>query len=157
MFMQELSWLINFFFEYGYVGMFLISFLGSTIFFPFATEIVIAGFIGIGLNPFYIVLVSAIGSTLGSLVNYFLGKFGIEYYKEKLKKMKNKDKLSEIANKYGVLGLFVVLALPIPLPVDILTIAAGISEMDLKYFLIAVFLAKILRYSFYAGIIKVVV
>ena len=155
--MQDLSWLINFFLEYGYAGMFLISFLGSTIFVPLAIEIVIAGFISLGLNPFYIVLISAIGSTLGSVINYFLGSLGIKYYKEKVKKIKNDDKLSEIANKYGVLGLFAILAIPLPLPVDIITIAAGISKMDLKYFLIAVFLAKILRYSFYAGIIKVVV
>lgn len=155
--MQDISWLFNALLEYGYVGLFLISFLGSTIFIPFTVEIFLAGLIGIGLNPLYIVFISAVGSTLGSAVNYFIGRLGIEYYREKIRKTKDNDKLQKIANKYGILGLFAILALPIPLPVDILTIAAGISKMDFKYFLIAVFLGKFLRYAFYAGIVEAVI
>lgn len=155
--MVDVSLLLKIIAEYGYAGLFLVSFLGSTIFIPLTTEVLLGMLIGAGLNAYYVVIIASIGSTLGSTVNYFLGKLGIKYYTEKVRKTKNKDKWREIANRYGILGLFVVLALPIPLPVDILTVAAGISKMDLKYFLIAVFFAKLLRYAFYAGLVKVIV
>ncbi len=155
--MIDISSLVSALLEYGYPGLFLVSFLGSTIFIPLTVEIFLAGIIGVGLNPVYAVLIATIGSTFGSIVNYLIGRIGIKYYMKKVKKSKENDKWQKIADKYGSIGLLAVLALPLPLPVDILTIAAGVSRMKFKYFLIAVIFGKLLHYAFYAGIIEAVI
>ena len=157
-FMQDISWLLNVFLEYGYLGLFLSSFIGSTIFVPFTVEVFMAALLGAGLNAIYLIFIASLGSTLGSCLNYFLGWLGIKYYRKKVKKAeKENSRLEEIVNRYGVLGLFVILALPLPLPVDIFTLAAGISRMNFKYFVVAVFFGKLVRYAFYAEIVMVII
>ena len=149
---------VSYLLEYGLFGLFVVSFIGSTIFIPLAIEIFLAGLLGVGFNALTVVLIASLGSTLGSIINYLLGRMGIKYLEKKIKKdIKNTDKLQKIANKYGVLGLFIILAIPIPIPADIFTVVAGISKMEFKYFILAVFVAKLLKYSFYAGIVKAVI
>jgi membrane protein YqaA with SNARE-associated domain len=99
---------------------------------------------------------ATVGSTLGNLFNYFVGKvIGLKLLKDK-ERDKEFQRMKRIANKYGFLGLFVLLAIPLPLPVDIVTVFAGVSKMDIKYFTITVFFGKLVKYLFYTGLIELV-
>lgn len=144
--------------QYGIIGLFATSAIGSTIFVPFSVEIVLVPLTAAGLNPILLVLTAAIGSLLGSFFNYVLGFYGTEWFERKFMKKKSQKeeikKAEDLADKYGWLGLFALLSLPIPLPVDALTILAGASKMDLKIFLPVIFLSKFIKYSIVVGLLR---
>jgi len=138
--------------QYGLIGLFLASFLGSTIFFPFTIEILIPPLLFYLKNLYLVVFVVALGSSLGTCVNYALGFLGAKAMKKKI----GKDKISkarELINKYGWPGLLIVMAIPIPgLPVDPITIFPGIARMHFIEFFIIVFFGKLIKYSLFVGI-----
>ncbi len=153
---ESINVIFEFLNQYGILGLFISSFIGSTIFIPLTPEILLSALVAIGMNKFFLIFVASFGSLLGNLVNYFIGRIGIKYYLQKIKKEKADRKLNKLASKYGIFGFFLILALPIPLPADIFTVAAGISKMELKYFIPVVFVAKVIKYAFYAFIAGVV-
>ena len=63
------------FVEYGYIGLFLASFLAATIL-PFGSEVVFVGLIAAGLNGWSCVLIASVGNWLGGMTNYYLGHLG---------------------------------------------------------------------------------
>lgn len=140
--------------QYGLFGLFFSSIIGSTIFVPFVTELLFVPLLELGLNPYMIVVVAALGSMFGSTINYFIGFLGSKYL-EKIKKEDVKN-AKRISNKYGAVGLFIALVLPLPLPVDALTILAGIGRMNIYLFLAIVFLAKLIKYSAVVGLLSFV-
>ncbi len=157
MFENILNGVINYLLQYGLGGLVIISFIGSTIFIPMTIEMFVALFIGIGLNPLLVLIFATIGSSLGSTFNYFIGNIIDEKIIKKWKKDNTIKQLKRIVDIYGPLGIFILLALPFPLPVDVITVFAGITRMDIKKFLIAVILGKFLHYLFYTELIKVVI
>ncbi len=143
--------------KYGLFGLFLSSFLGSTIFIPLTPELFVAALIGAGANPFIVVFLASTASLLGNLVNYIIGFYGIEKILERFVKKEDIKKAERIADKYGVIGIFLAMAIPLPLPVDVLAVIAGATKMRLRYFLLACFFGKLIKYSFYAGIAEYVI
>ena len=143
--------------NYGIFGLFLIALIGSTVFIPMSVEVFMAALAGLKIDPYLILFVASLGSLLGNVVNYFVGRVVGKRVTGKWKKDKTVKKMEEIVKKYGYAGLFVLIALPLPLPVDVLTVLAGIIEMDLKWFVLAIFLGKLVHYSFFLGIINMVI
>ncbi len=154
--MTEIIAVLEFLKQYGVLGLFLSSFIGSTVFVPLTPEILLSALVAMKINKILLVFVASSGSLLGNLVNYFIGRLGIKCYLHKIKKERADRKLSKLASKYGIFGLFLILVLPIPLPSDLFTVAAGVSKMKLKHFIPVVFAAKFIRYAFYAFIAGVV-
>jgi membrane protein YqaA with SNARE-associated domain len=153
--MIDISILANILTEYGLVGLFLSSLIGSTIFIPFTVEIFLAGLIKLGANPILAISIATIGSWLGNMINYFIGLLGARILE---KKGKDIEKAKKFANKYGLLGLFIIISFPfpIPFPVDILTVFAGIARMRLLYFSLIIFFGKLIKYSIIAELIMVI-
>ncbi|TRZ55242.1 DedA family protein [archaeon] len=158
MFDSVIALLAAFAHQYGLLGLFASSAIGSTIFVPFSVELVLVPLTAAGLNPVLLVLAAAIGSLLGSFFNYALGFYGTDWFEKRFMKKKSQKeeirKAEELADKYGWLGLFVLLSLPIPLPVDALTILAGASKMELKIFMPVIFFSKFIKYSIVVGLLK---
>ncbi|MCX6695010.1 MAG: hypothetical protein NTU61_01775, partial [Candidatus Altiarchaeota archaeon] len=103
--------------SYGLPGLLLASLIGSTIFVPFTTEILFPVLIKASISPVEIVLYAAFGSLLGTIVNYALGFYGTKLVQKHIQGA-NADKAQSIMDKYGWLGLFVIMVVPLPLPVD---------------------------------------
>lgn len=146
--LAEILFLIQ---QYGLVGLFLSSIAGSTIFLPFPVEVFLPLLVKARISLFNIVLIASLGSVIGTLVNYGVGMLGIkiaykENVREKLRSSKN------FVEEKGYIGFFVLLILPLPLPVDPLTVLAGVWHMDVKKFALVVFLAKLFKYSFTLGL-----
>lgn len=138
--------------QYGLLGLFLGSFLSSTVFFPIPIEPLILATIPF-LNLYLVVLVAAVGSTLGTCVNYgvglLLGRKFVEKYVRKDKILK----AQKLMNKYGWSGLLIILAIPIPgVPVDPITIFPGLAKMRFKEFFVVVFVGKLIKYSIFVGL-----
>ena len=79
------------FVEWGYLGLFIASFLGATII-PFSSEVVFSLLIINGYDIKVSLLVATIGNWLGGLSSYFLGRLGKWETLEKYFKLK-KEKI----------------------------------------------------------------
>ena len=140
---QQLSqWLENLAFQYGYFGIFILSFLGATsIIFPIPYTVVIfyLGSLKI-FNPFLIAVSGGAGSALGEFFGFFLGYYGRAVLsKERQRKI---DYVMKIFNRYGALAIF-VFALT-PLPDDLLFIPLGVMRYSFTRAFIPCFAGKIL-------------
>ena len=110
--------------QFGYLGVFVISFVGSvSVIFPIPYTIVIF-FLGGVLDPFFVAISGGLGAALGEFSGYALGYYGRAVVnKERQKKMGYMVKLFD---KYGPAAIF-IFALT-PLPDDLLFIPLGVMR-----------------------------
>ena len=110
--------------QFGYLGVFVISFVGSvSVIFPIPYTIVIF-FLGGVLDPFFVAISGGLGAALGEFSGYALGYYGRAVVnKERQKKMGYMVKLFD---KYGPATIF-IFALT-PLPDDLLFIPLGVMR-----------------------------
>ena len=73
---------LQFLLDYGYIGMFLASFLAGSIL-PFSSEALLVAFVQMGLNPVLTVLSATLGNTAGSMTCYWIGHLGKMEYVER--------------------------------------------------------------------------
>jgi len=126
----------------GILGIFIINVIGSATLFLPAPGIasVIAG--GIVFSPFIVAVVAALGSAIGDMVGYILGRSGKEVFLKK-------DSFwytifREIFHKYGF--LFIVLFSFIPNPFfDAIGIVAGLFSYNPVRFFVYVLIGRFLR------------
>jgi len=140
---QQLSqWLESLAIQYGYFGIFAVSFIGAvSIIFPIPYTLIIfyLGSLRI-FNPFLIALSGGAGSALGEFFGYFLGYYGrVVLSKERQRKI---DYITNLFTRYGALTIF-VFALT-PLPDDLLFIPLGIMRYRFLKAFIPCFAGKIL-------------
>ena len=140
--------------NFGYLGIFLISLIGSsTIIFPLPAGAFVFMAAGV-LNPLLLGIVAGMGAAFGELVGYVFGWAGRKISKEKFKK--ELDKARKMFEKYGGFLALIIFAAT-PLPDDIAGIIAGLLKYDVKRFFVAVSIGKIifhliLAYGGYYGI-----
>ncbi|MEO2117549.1 MAG: phosphatase PAP2 family protein [Methanocaldococcus sp.] len=129
--------------NYGYIGIFIISFTEAFIQ-PIPPDIFIIGASFFGLDPIVSAIVATIGSTLGGLLGYFLGdRLGHPIF-IKLFGEKYLHKGEEFFNKYGVYG--VVIAGFSPLPYKVIAWLSGIFEMHKLLFTIGTIVGRLPRF-----------
>lgn len=132
------------FVEYGYIGLFLASFLAATIL-PFGSEVVFAGLIAMGMNAWGCVIVASVGNWLGGMTNYFLGRLGkVEWIEKYLKVKREKiDKMQHwLEGKGAVMAFFSFM----PVVGDIIALALGFMRANVYIVNVAMFLGKFVRY-----------
>jgi len=123
----------------GYVGVFLVSFIGSaTIIFPIPSFILVFA-LGAVMNPWLVGLTAGVGNALGELTGYALGKGGGKIIERKYKKEVKKYK--KWFKKDNVF-LLIVLFAATPLPDDVVGLICGMFHYDLKKFIAASVIGK---------------
>lgn len=131
-----------FWFQFGYLGVFLVSFIGaSSIFIPVPYTILIfwLGFLEVG-EPLYLMLAGGVGAALGEFTGYLLGFYGQRILSaERKRKM---EFLVRLFGRYGPLAIF-IFALT-PLPDDLLFIPLGIMHYKFIKAFIPALLGKML-------------
>jgi membrane protein YqaA with SNARE-associated domain len=137
------EWATDFVQEYGYLGIFFISFTESIIQ-PIPPDPFITGGTIFGLNVLKAAVVAATGSVLGAVVGYFLGKFLGEPVAKKLLSEKYYEKGEILFRKYGILA--VIIAAITPIPFKVISWLAGIFEMPLLGFIIAAAIGRFPRF-----------
>lgn len=126
--------------QYGLLGVFFAHLLAYSII-PFPSEAAIIG-AALVIDPVFVILAALLGSTLGSLTNYLIGKKGIKrFMNHKSRWYKRSLHLFET---YG--GLSIVLLGNFPLIGDPLMIIAGSFEMKLSRFLLYSTIGKTLYF-----------
>lgn len=132
--------LFSFYDDFGYLGILLISFLGSIIVFvpiPYFPVLITAAF-NDNLDPTLISLSSAIGAVIAKLVIFYASYYGRNMLSSKIKgKMLP---LQRLLGRYGAIGAFIAAISPIP--DDIIYIPLGLAKYNPWKFAIATFLGK---------------
>jgi membrane protein YqaA with SNARE-associated domain len=136
------------FVEWGYLGLFIASFLGATII-PFSSELVFSLLIIKGYDFNLSLLVATTGNWLGGLSSYFLGRLGKWSTLEKYFRLK-KEKIVKFKTNIDKWGSLLAFFCWLPVIGD--PIAVGLGFFRTNYILVAVwmFLGKFIRYVLWA-------
>jgi membrane protein YqaA with SNARE-associated domain len=133
---------------WGALGIFVISFLDSSFLsFPEVVDLLIIGMVI--QRPhllLYYSLMGTVGSLLGCLVLYYLARAGGEAFVRKRFKERHVDRGLVLAQKYGLLIVIVPALLPPPMPFKIFILIAGVAEIPVLQFSVAVAAARFVRY-----------
>ena len=153
MFHDVLGWMVSLIVNHGIAGLFISSLLGSTIFIPFSVEAVLPVLVGLKMDLAQIVVVATIGATIGTCINYAIGFYATDLVEKRLGK-ENLKKAKHLMDKHGWPGLFLIIAAPIPLPipVDPLTVIPGLAKMNFKEFALIVLCAKLIKYTIFVAV-----
>ncbi len=130
--------------NFGYAGLFIISFLAATLI-PLGSEAAVILMALTGFNPGLVLLVASAGNSLGSFTNYFVGKWGGRFIFSKYIKVekKNQERAEKVYGKWGSPVLFFAW---LPILGDPITVVAGLLKVNLFVFAFWVVLGKALRY-----------
>jgi membrane protein YqaA with SNARE-associated domain len=136
------------FVEWGYLGLFIASFLGATII-PFSSEVVFSLLVINGYDIKVSILVATIGNWLGGLSSYYLGRLGKWTTLEKYFKLK-KERIFQFKTKIDKWGSLLALFCWLPVIGDVIAVSLGFFRTN--YILVAIwmFIGKILRYVIWA-------
>lgn len=142
---------MEYFAEFGYLGLFIAAFLAATIL-PLSSELVLTALLLNGLSPTYLVIIATIGNVLGSLTNYGLGYWASKTIIQRWLRMSENEfvRAEERFKKYGIVALLFAW---VPIIGDPLTVMAGILRIRLLWFLVLVTTGKFLRYYILANLI----
>jgi membrane protein YqaA with SNARE-associated domain len=129
----------------AYGGLFVAAFGAATIL-PMQSEPVLVGLVLSGKFSWILLLaVASVGNTLGSVLNWFLGR-GIERFRDR-RWFPVSEKSFECSSRwYRKYGKWSLLLSWMPLFGDALTVVAGVLREPLLPFTILVFIAKAGRY-----------
>ncbi len=142
----------------GYSILFLSAFGAATIL-PFSSEIVFIGMLDQGYAPFWIWLIATAGNSLGSVVNWILGRFLTRFESRRWFPFKPESLHRSQAwfQKYGIWSLLFAW---LPVGGDALTFVAGVMKVRFEVFFILTAIGKGARYALlyllYSGLIQVI-
>ena len=136
------------FVEWGYLGLFIASFLGATVI-PFSSELVFSLLIIKGYDFNLSLLVATTGNWLGGLSSYFLGRLGKWSTLEKYFRLK-KEKIVKFKTNIDKWGSLLAFFCWLPVIGD--PIAVGLGFFRTNYILVAIwmFIGKFIRYILWA-------
>ena len=118
------QWMLEFAQQFSYLGVFIISFIGSvSVVFPIPYTIVIF-FLGSVLDPFFVAVSGGLGAALGEFSGYALGYYGRAAVSEK--RRRKMDYMVKLFDRHGPIAIF-LFALT-PLPDDLLFIPLGVMR-----------------------------
>jgi len=139
---MDIQGILAYFGNVGYIGIFIISFIGSILIFipvPYFPILITSAF-NKNLDPNLIALSATLGALLAKSIIFIAS-----YYGRNLLSNKTKSKIMPLQNflsKYGGLAAFIAALLPIP--DDLVYIPLGIAKYSIKKFVIFTFFGKLL-------------
>jgi len=129
----------------AYAGLFLAAFLAATIL-PAQSEALLVGLtLSKQYSVYFLVLVATLGNCLGSIVNWWLGRY-LEKFQNKPWFPVKERSLKRAQDFYQKYGWWSVLLSWVPIIGDPLTVITGFMRMPFWPFLMLIILAKGGRY-----------
>ena len=142
------AWIEAYAVAWGGPGLFVIGYLDSSFLsFPEVNDLLVMGMAmrHHGLLVYYS-LMATLGSLAGCLTLYYIARAGGEAFVRKRFKEHHVDRALVLAQKYGLLIVMVPALLPPPMPFKIFILIAGVAEIPVWQFTVAVLVARFIRY-----------
>ncbi len=131
----------------GFWGVGAIAVLDSSSI-PVPMDLIVAGYVWNDPHHFYLyVLMAALGSAIGGLLPYLIGRAGGEIFLMKRIDRARYEKMRDRFERQEFLALLIPSMLPPPTPWKLFVFAAGVFEMRMRDFLLAVFAGRIIRFT----------
>ncbi|MCP1337534.1 YqaA family protein [Futiania mangrovi] len=131
-------------------GLFLAAFAAATVL-PAQSEGLLVALLLAGHEPWVLVAVASVGNTLGSSVNWLLGR-GIERFRDRPWFPASEAGLARAQRWYHRYGKWSLLLSWMPIVGDPLTVIAGLMRERFSVFLLLVAVAKTGRYLALAAV-----
>jgi membrane protein YqaA with SNARE-associated domain len=129
-------------------GIFLVSLSDSALIpMPQGVDaLLIAQSVAAPSSAYFAAALAVLGSLLGSLILYWLARRGGQIMLEKKASKSGVEKMRRQVEEYGALVLFLPTVTPLPLPMKLFVIAAGVFQMRLLPFCTVLVVARSIRY-----------
>ncbi len=114
--------------NYGLIGLFIASFLASTII-PLSSEVALTGVLLAGVSPLYAFFVATSGNWLGGITSYYIGHLGRWDLIEKWFGIKEERLIKQKA-KIEKYGSFIAFFTWLPIIGDLFAIGLGFYRID---------------------------
>ncbi len=129
--------------KYGLIGILVLSFFADLLEQPIGPEVPASLGVLFGLNIVLVLVFSIIGSYIGSLINYFIGKKYLSFEVKEAFEKKDYKKYRKLFYKYG--GLALALAAISPIPWVAFCWLAGSFKMKLRKFVLYGLIPRAIR------------
>jgi membrane protein YqaA with SNARE-associated domain len=132
----------------GPIGAFLVSLLdGVAVPIPQGVDaLVIAQAIAAPQTAYWGAALAVVGSTLGSSILYFVARRTGRVMLEKKASASGIEKIRQKIDHLGALVLLIPTMVPLPLPMKLFVIAAGVFQIRFEQFLVVIATARCVRY-----------
>jgi len=131
--------------ESGYLGLFATAFLAASLI-PVSSEVALAVLSKAkGFDIWLLVAVATAGNTLGSIVNWILGRYCLHWRDQRWFPIKP-AMLTLATERFHRYGLWSLLLAWLPIVGDPLTFAAGVLGVRFPIFIALVAIGKVARY-----------
>jgi membrane protein YqaA with SNARE-associated domain len=138
-------WLLALLKPLGFWGAGALAFIDAAAF-PVPMDLILATYVWADKAHFYLyVIVAAAGSAVGGLVFFLVGRAGGELFLMKRINRVRFEQLRDRFEKQEFLAMMIPSILPPPTPWKLFVIAAGVFEMKVSNFLLAVFVGRVIR------------
>ncbi len=128
--------------EWGYIGLFLASFIAATLL-PIASEALFIAML-FHFNPWVYLGVASAGNTLGGFLNYGIGRMGNPLWLARIRIKQNQIQGCE--QRVKTYGTWLALFSWLPFIGDVLAVALGFFRADMKWSFLFIFIGKFARY-----------
>ena len=132
--------------KYGFWGAGAVALLDSSSI-PVPMDVVLAAYVWADKSHFWLIcLLASIGSAIGGLLPYGIGRAGGELF---LLKRVNRDRFERMRDRFArqeFLAMMIPSMLPPPTPWKVFVFAAGVFEMRVAAFMLAVFCGRMVRW-----------
>ncbi len=142
---EYLSLLIE---EHAFTGLFLASFLASTIL-PLGSEAFVVLLVSQGFDIPMVIIVASFGNYLGACTTYYIGMRGRIDIIENIFSIPA-EQLETTDKWFAKYGVFLLLLTWMPVIGDAITATGGLLKLDFKVFSFYVFIGKAARYTLLA-------
>lgn len=132
--------------DYGYLSLFLLSFLASTVV-PVGSEWMLVALLLNGHSAVGTVAVATIGNTLGACTTYAIGLYGSSLLMERVLRV-DPAAMQAAQRRYARYGSWSLLFSWVPVIGDPLCLVSGALKTPFTLFLVLVSAGKLARYAF---------
>ena len=147
LFLKFSTWIVAILKPLGFWGAGAIAMLDSSTI-PVPMDLLISGYVWADRRHFWVYcLMAAVGSTIGGLLPFYLGRAGGELFLLKRVDRARFEQMRDRFERQEFFALFVPSMMPPPTPWKAFVFGAGVFEMKLRNFVVAVFLGRLVRFT----------
>lgn len=131
---------------FGFWGAGLVAFVDAAGI-PLPMDLILVGYSWADRQDFYMfAILAGVGSAIGALIPYYIGRAGGELFLLRKVDRAKYDRVKVRFEKQEFLALLIPSAMPPPMPWKLFILGAGVFNMKIPRFMLAIFLGRTTRY-----------